>query len=70
MLIKNPTAYGLPGEAEGKHYIAAKEEYYFVYEPQFKDYQERFLDSFQHGGISLEEMILPCVVLEPKTRHR
>ena len=70
MLIKTPTAYGLPGEAEGKHYIAAKEEYYFVYEPQFKDYQERFLDSFQHGGISLEEMILPCVVLEPRTPHR
>ena len=70
MLIKTPTAYGLPGEAEGKHYIAAKEEYYFVYEPQFKDYQERFLDSFQHGGISLEEMILPCVVLEPRTHHR
>ncbi len=70
MLIKNPAAYQLPGEAEGKHYIAAKEEHYFVYEPQFKDYQERFLGSFQHGGISLEEMILPCVVLEPKTKHR
>lgn len=70
MVIKDPGAHRLPGEAEGKHYVAAKQEYYFVYEPHFKDYQERFFGSFQHGGISLEEMILPCVVLEPKTRHR
>ena len=65
-LIKDPVAYRLPGEEAGKSYILAKEDYYFVYDRQFNMYKEIFQGSFQHGGISLEEMILPCVVLEPK----
>lgn len=66
LLIKNPEAYGLPGGAAGKNYILAKEDYYFVYDRQFNVYKEIFHGSFQHGGISLEEMILPCIVLEPR----
>ena len=65
-LITDPETYRLPGSAEGKSYILAKEDYYFVYEKQFNVYKELFHGSFQHGGISLEEMILPCVVLEPR----
>ena len=65
-LIKDPVAYRLPGEEAGKNYILAKEDYYFVYDRQFNMYKEIFQGSFQHGGISLEEMILPCVVLEPR----
>ncbi len=64
--IKAPETYRLPGNAAENHYIFAKENCYFVYEPQFHVYKELFQDSYQHGGISLEEMILPCVVLEPK----
>ena len=66
MLIDNPKAYQLPYEASEKHYILAKEDYYFVYERHFNSYKEIFQGSFQHGGISLEEMILPCIVLEPR----
>ena len=65
-LITDPEAYRLPGSTEGKNYILAKEDYYFVYEKQFNVYKELFHGSFQHGGISLEEMILPCIVLETK----
>ena len=65
-LIKDPCTYRLPGEEAGKSYILAKEDYYFVYDRQFNMYKEIFQGSFQHGGISLEEMILPCVVLEPR----
>ncbi len=65
-LITDPETYRLPGSAEGKNYIIAKEDYYFIYERQFNVYKELFHGSFQHGGISLEEMILPCVVLEPR----
>ena len=65
-LITDPETYRLPGSAEEKSYILAKEDYYFVYEKQFSVYKELFHGSFQHGGISLEEMILPCVVLEPR----
>ena len=66
MLIDNPKAYQLPYEASEKNYILAKEDYYFVYERQFNTYKELFQGSFQHGGISLEEMILPCIILEPR----
>ena len=66
LLIKNPEAYGLLDDAAGKNYVLAKEDYYFVYDRQFNVYKEIFHGSFQHGGISLEEMILPCIVLEPR----
>ena len=65
-VIKEPGAYRLPGEEAQRSYVLAKEDYYFVYERQFNVYKEIFQGSFQHGGVSLEEMILPCVVLEPR----
>lgn len=65
-VIKEPGVYRLPGEEAKKSYVLAKEDYYFVYERQFNVYKEIFQGSFQHGGVSLEEMILPCVVLEPR----
>lgn len=65
-LITDPETYRLPGSAEGKSYILAKEDYYLIYDRQFNVYKELFHGSFQHGGISLEEMILPCIVLEPR----
>ncbi len=65
-LIRDPETHRLPGSAAGKSYVIAKEDYYFVYERQFDIYKDLFYGSFQHGGISLEEMILPCVVLEPR----
>ncbi len=66
LLIDNPEAYRLPYSAAEKNYIIAKEDYYFIYERQFSAYKDMFQGSFQHGGISFEEMILPCVVLEPR----
>ncbi len=65
-LINEPERYRLPGNGLEKNYILAIEDNYFVYENQFNSYKEMFQGSFQHGGISFEEMILPCVVLEPR----
>ena len=65
-IIKDPETYRLPGKTTQKHYVLAKEDYYFVYDRQFNVYKEIFQGSFQHGGVSLEEMILPCIVLEPR----
>jgi hypothetical protein len=56
----------LPDEPFEKNYVLAKEDYYFVYPNQFNDYKRQFHGGFQHGGISMEEMILPCAILEPK----
>ena len=64
--ITDPKRYRLPDDSTQKNYVLAKEDYYFVYATQFNDYKDQFVGGFQHGGISLEEMILPCVVLEPR----
>ena len=65
-LISEPEEYRLPGNGTEKNYILATGDNYLVYENQFNTYKEIFQGSFQHGGISLEEIILPCVVLEPR----
>ena len=64
--ITDPKRYRLPDDSTQKNYVLAKEDYYFVCAAQFNDYKDQFVGGFQHGGISLEEMILPCVVLYPR----
>lgn len=64
--IKDPEAYNLPSDHLNKHYIIAKEDYYFVYPTNFHEYERQYRGSFQHGGISMEEMIVPAVTLVPR----
>lgn len=66
--IKRPEEYKLPGDGLIKHYIIAKENFYFVYPTNFHQYERQFRNSFQHGGISMEEMILPVATLYPRSR--
>jgi hypothetical protein len=49
-----------------KSYIIAKEDFYFVYPTRFHEYENKYRGSFQHGGISVEEMILPVATLTPR----
>jgi len=65
-IMKNPSEYNLPKDSVTTNYIIAKEDYYFVYPTEYHKYLNYYRDSFQHGGISLEEMILPIVKMEPK----
>lgn len=64
--IKNPEDYQLPAGGLNTHFILARENYYFVYPTKFHEYERHYKGSFQHGGISMEEMLLPIVVLNPK----
>lgn len=64
--IKNPDDYKLPRRGVTINYIIAKEDYYFVYPTDYHKYLTYYKDTFQHGGISMEEMILPVITLEPK----
>lgn len=66
--IGKPEEYKLPKRRVNTTYLLAKEDHYFVYPNEFNRYRNKFYDTFQHGGISLEEMILPVVTLEPKGR--
>jgi hypothetical protein len=64
--ITNPLEYKLPKRGVTINYIIAKEDYYFVYPTDYHKYLSYYKDTFQHGGISMEEMILPVVTLESK----
>jgi len=64
--VKNPLEFKLPKRGVAVNYIIAKEDFYFVYPTDYHKYLNQYRDSFQHGGASMEEMILPVVKLEPK----
>ncbi|HCV43074.1 MAG TPA: PglZ domain-containing protein [Bacteroidetes bacterium] len=66
IFVKNPADFKLPKRGVAGNYIIAKEDYYFVYPTDYHKYLNQYRDSFQHGGVSLEEMILPVIKLEPK----
>ena len=64
---KHPDSFELPSfYGLNSSYIFAKNNAYFVYKNNFNHYAKLFNDTFQHGGVSLEEMIIPFVVLNPR----
>jgi CheY-like chemotaxis protein len=66
IFIDKPEEYRLPVEPPANSYIIAKEDYFFVYPTNYNKYQNRYRDTFQHGGASMEEMILPVATLQPR----
>lgn len=66
LLIKHPEKYKLPTVGLNANFIIAKEDYFFLYPTKYHHYKRQFEGSFQHGGISLEEMILPVITMRPK----
>ena len=66
IFVKDPETFGLPAHTMNTNYIIAKEDYYFVYPTNFHHYENRYRDTMQHGGASLQEMILPVATLRPK----
>ena len=66
IFVENPAHYKLPRSGMSTNYIFAKEDYYFVYPTNYHRYQNKYRDTFQHGGASMEEMILPVATLKPR----
>ncbi len=66
IVLKSGDPYRLPRRGVNTNYIIAKEDQYFVYPTNYHKYLNQYRDSFQHGGASLEEMVLPIVRLESK----
>jgi hypothetical protein len=66
IVTRHPLEYRLPTESKTKTYVFAKEYFYFVYPTNFREYEKAYEGSFQHGGVSLEEMVLPCLTLTPR----
>jgi len=66
IFVKNPADFKLPKRGLTISYIIAKEDFYFVYPTDYHKFLSYYKDSFQHGGVSMEEMILPVVTMESK----
>ncbi len=66
LVIKNPEDAFLPRINVSSTYLFAKESKFFVYPNNYNYYVNYFKNTFQHGGISMEEMIIPYVYLESK----
>lgn len=66
MEVKNPESIHLPKQNINSTYLFAKEDLFFAYPNNYNHYVKYYRNTYQHGGISLEEMIIPFVVLRPK----
>jgi hypothetical protein len=66
MVIKDHEEYKLPNHGVNTNYLISKENFYFVYPTNYHKFESHYKDTFQHGGISMEEMILPLITLTAK----
>ena len=66
LLARDPADLRLPPRGFHSTYILCREDYFFVYPTKLREYQSRYRDSFLHGGVSPEEMVLPVVLLTPR----
>ena len=64
--IGNPDDIFLPKANLSSRYVFAKEDKYFVYPNNYNYYMNFFKNTFQHGGVSMEEMLIPLITLTPK----
>ena len=64
--IKQPQAYGLPAPNVSSTYIFAYGHDFFAYPNNYNYYVQYYTDTFQHGGISMEEMLVPLITMTPK----
>ncbi len=70
LLIDRPGEWRLPAERIGKNYLIALEDYNFVYSYRQHEQRRYYAGAFQHGGVSMPEMIIPCAVMHPKAPTR
>jgi len=66
VFIPEPSHFGLPSSGEGMNCIIAKENYYFAHPEKFEFSRKEYRASFQKGGISLEELVMPLGTFQPK----
>lgn len=67
--IKDPAKAQLPSPNVSTSYIFASGSDFFAYPNNYNYYVSYFKDTFQHGGISMEEMIVPVITLTSKNKN-
>ena len=64
--IDKPLEYNLPKFDVNTEYVIAKDSSYFVYSNDYHKYVNMYKNTFQHGGISMDEMIVPLIRMSRK----
>ena len=66
IVVRKPERFFLPKSNVSSAYVFALQDYFFAYPNNYNYYVNYYKDTFQHGGCSLEEMIIPFIRLQPK----
>ncbi len=66
LVAKNPKEIHLPAITMSSSFIFAKGDLFFAYPNNYNHYVSYYRNTYQHGGVSLEEVIIPFVVMSPK----
>ncbi|MCC8200141.1 MAG: PglZ domain-containing protein [Tannerellaceae bacterium] len=64
--IRHPDSVGLPSPNLSSKYVFAMNEDFFAYPNNYNYYVSYYKNTFQHGGISMEEMLVPFITMNPK----
>ena len=64
--VKDPKKIGLPALNMSSSFIFAKNDLFLAYLNNYNHYVSYYRNTYQHGGISLEEMVIPFLALEPR----
>ena len=64
--VKDPKKIGLPTLNMSSSFIFAKNDLFLAYVNNYNHYVSYYRNTYQHGGISLEEMVIPFLVFEPR----
>ena len=64
--VKHPSQLGLPSPNVSSTYIFATGRDFFAYPNNYNHYVQYYTGTFQHGGISMQEMLVPLITLTPK----
>jgi CheY-like chemotaxis protein len=64
--VRNPKEAQLPVSSLSGSYAFGMEDTFFCYPNNYNHYANYYRDTFQHGGVSIEELMVPFVVMNPK----
>ena len=67
--LKDPEKAMLPSPNLSTTYIFATNDDFFAYPNNYNYYVNYYRNTFQHGGISMEEMLIPLITMEGKKRR-